>query len=43
MAMSKTMEKYFDDLHAAEFGYKCDEEQPLYPEHLPIYASSTPG
>ena len=24
MAMSKTMEKYFDDLHAAEFGYKCD-------------------
>ena len=32
MDMSKTMEKYFDDLHAAEFGYKCGEEQPLYPE-----------
>ena len=31
MAMSKTMEKYFDDLHAAEFGYRCGEEQPLYP------------
>ena len=32
MAMSKTMEKYFDDLHAAEFGYRCGEEEPRYPE-----------
>ena len=32
MAMSKTMEKYLDDLHAAEFGYRSDEAEPLYPK-----------
>lgn len=32
MAMSKTMEKFFDDLHAAEFGYRYGEKQPLYPK-----------
>lgn len=30
MAMSKTMQKYFDDLHWAEFGYRYGEVQPLY-------------
>lgn len=32
MAMSKTMQKYFDDLHWAEFGYRYGEVQPLYPK-----------
>ena len=32
MAMSKTMEKFFDDLHLAEFGYRYGEAEPLYPK-----------
>ena len=29
--MNKTMDKFLEDLHLAEFGYKYGEEEPLYP------------
>ena len=32
MTMSKTMEKFFDDLHWAEFGYRYGEAQPVFPK-----------
>ena len=32
MAMSKTMTKFFEDMHLAEFGYKYGEKPPLYPK-----------
>ena len=28
--MNKTMEKFLEDLHVAEFGYKYGEEEPIY-------------
>jgi len=33
--LSKTMNKYLDDLHEAEFGYKYGEKEPLYPKSNP--------
>lgn len=35
MAMSKTMNKFLDDLHQAEFGYRYNEPAPVYPRENP--------
>lgn len=35
MVMSKTMGKFLDDLHQAEFGYRYNEPVPLYPRENP--------